>query len=307
MKIVNLIPRKGVTRPHQRDAIVSVENAWQQGITRAQVIMPGGSGKTFVGMKVIEKRLGVEDGVVVVCVPTLTLLEQTLRAYKIYMEEDALDWENDVLCVGSKMSFEDVKLTTKREHVEAFCGEGGRKLILATYQSAVDCLRGTEIDLLVLDEAHFAGGGGVYSSILDDKEINAKRRVFMTATPKARNDVKDLYGEIVYNLSYNEAIERNITAPIRLIAHKLKNASQVPEVPGHNTFDREREREWKAKVLVDACETFGLRKVIAFSRTNQRAKELTAKLGEQDAFRLNLLVNGTVNEKVREDIIISAF
>ena len=79
MKIVNLIPRKGVTRPHQRDAIVSVENAWQQGITRAQVIMPGGSGKTFVGMKVIEKRLGVEDGVVVVCVPTLTLLEQTLR------------------------------------------------------------------------------------------------------------------------------------------------------------------------------------------------------------------------------------
>ena len=48
------------------------------------------------------------------------------RAYKIYMEEDALDWENDVLCVGSKMSFEDVKLTTKREHVEAFCGEGGR-------------------------------------------------------------------------------------------------------------------------------------------------------------------------------------
>ena len=66
----------------------------------------------------------------------------------------------------------------------------------------------------------------------------------------------DVFGEVVYQIAYKEAVEQNITAPIELLAHRLP--------PEQTRLQVLNETEWRARLQVDACQRFGLRKVIAF-------------------------------------------
>lgn len=228
--------------------------------------MPWGSGKTFVGMKIVE--------------------------------EDWIDWRKSVLCIGSKICFEDVRVTTDPEVVQKFIEEKGEgpKLILSTYHSAINCLKGCKLDLFLLDEAHYAGGGGIFSGTLFDSKISADKRVFTSSTPRAKSYLFDLFGDVVYNLPYKEAVDRNIRTPLRLIAYELKDEAQALYIPKHNTIsDAEREREFKALILENACKEFGFRKVITFSRLNKRAKGLWEALERVEGIGKNLLVNSTLS------------
>lgn len=293
LKLQNIKPVRQLPRPHQVEAISAGTRSFQRG----QIVMPGGSGKTYVGMKIIEEK--GRNGISCVCLPQLNLLEQTLSSYKSFMGEDWIDWENDVLCIGSKICFDDIRRTTGPDMVRQFIeekGEAGPKLILSTYHSAVSCLHGCKLDLLILDEAHYAGGGGVFTGTLLDSEIRADKRVLMSATPRARPSVKNLFGDVVYNLPYKEAVDRNIRTPLRLIAYELKDEAQALYIPKHNTIsDAEREREFKALILENACKEFGFRKVITFSRLNKRAKGLWEALERVEGIGKNLLVNSTLS------------
>lgn len=64
------------------------------------------------------------NGISCICLPQLNLLEQTLSSYKSFMEEDWIDWGNDVLCIGSKICFDDVRRTTSPEVVRQFIEKG---------------------------------------------------------------------------------------------------------------------------------------------------------------------------------------
>ena len=165
-------------------------------------------------------------------------------------------------------------------------------------------------DLALLDEAHVtAGAGGQTRMPLADWHIFCKKRVLMTGTPRvftkrvaAKDDEdvdvrsmddSDVFGEVVYQIAYNEAVEQNITAPIELLAHRLP--------PEQTRLQVLNETEWRARLLVDACQRFGLRKVIAFSRTNERARNLQEALQRTSFFSDVLRVSGTMSAQRREE------
>ena len=184
-----------------------------------------------------------------------------------------------------------------------------------------------------------------------DNRFQQPAAVFMTGTPRlftagstariksVKGDGKDeavairsmddegIFGKVVHELSYREAIERNITAPIKVIAHRLppeqagceiKNEAEVRgceesrlrNLGAHlltitATFiltPSLRSSQYKARLLVDAAEKFGMRKVIAFSRTNERAQALQAELTEQEYFSDVFRVNGRMTAERREAI-----
>lgn len=111
-----------------------------------------------------------------------------------------------------------------------------------------------------------------------------------------RPSVQSLFGDVVYNLPYKEAVRRNVTTPLRFIAYELKDEAQVPYIPQYNTIsDAGREREFKALILENACKEFGFRKVITFSRLNKRAKGLWEALERVEGIGKNLLVNSTLS------------
>ena len=108
--------------PHQSAAIDAVEATKAP---RAQLVLPGGSGKTLIGNRLAREALSASGGgTVVVFLPTLTLLEQTLRSF--YQDDPLLlDWNSQCLCVCSKLSFKDLAFTTDPFDICSFVGTEG--------------------------------------------------------------------------------------------------------------------------------------------------------------------------------------
>ena len=82
--------------------------------------------------------------------------------------------------------------TTDADEIAAFIANPGRKVIFSTYQSSdriAEAFKTNDlspIDLIIADEAHRCAGkaDSAYSTVLDNKQIPAVKRLFMTATPR---------------------------------------------------------------------------------------------------------------------------
>jgi len=137
-------------------------------------MMPGGSGKTRVGLRAVQRALQLADGDsgtvsrVLVLVPRLALIEQTVREYMREGYDLLEDWPSQSLCVCSFLD-EPLTHTTFPEliasHLNKTGGKQNKLLVFATYAS----VKKNEIavkevqypfSLVVLDEAHFTAGKG---------------------------------------------------------------------------------------------------------------------------------------------------
>ena len=115
LNLLELPPQRHTPLPHQSRAIQAVKATKA---ARAQLVLPGGSGKTLIGIHLARDALTAR-GTVVVFLPTLTLLEQTLRSF--YQDDPLLlDWKSQCLCVCSKLSFGDVEFTTDLVSIGSF-------------------------------------------------------------------------------------------------------------------------------------------------------------------------------------------
>ena len=119
LKLFDLPTKRYTPLPHQSAAIKAAKATKA---SRAQLVLPGGSGKTLIGNHLAREALSA--GTVVVFLPTLTLLEQTLRSF--YQDDPLLlDWKSQCLCVCSKLSFKDVAFTTEPVDICSFVGTEG--------------------------------------------------------------------------------------------------------------------------------------------------------------------------------------
>lgn len=153
---------------------------------RATVVMPGGSGKTRVGLRAVERAFldpAVHgNNVVLVLLPRLSLLEQTVREYMSESHGMLNDWSSQALALCSSFSQKHMfPNTTDTKKLESFLfGEGSRdsqsqhtnkKIVFSTYKSLKvlqEVLRDHKnqsetafaLSLIVMDEAHFTAGRG---------------------------------------------------------------------------------------------------------------------------------------------------
>ena len=206
--------------------------------------MACGTGKTLTGLWVSE-RLGCRRTLVLV--PSLTLLAQTLRewsasasgefAFRAVCSDPTVASDDDLIEHISDLG---IPVTTEPAAIAAFLRRAdSRMVVFATYQSSSRLTRSElgavpPFDLAIADEAHRCVGGtaGVFGTILDEEKIPARRRLFMTATPRiftqrrrhsnalaeleiASMDNPDLFGPVFHHLSFAEAIGRRLCPTIR--------------------------------------------------------------------------------------------
>jgi len=291
LNLFALPSRQFTLLPHQSEAIKAASST---NAARSQIVIPNGGGKTVISYHLAREVLSAQ-GTVVVFMPTIDLIEEALETF--YQDDpQLLDWRKECLCVCSQLSVESVRFTTDCSRIGSFIKGDGPRLVLSTYLSACaisDARLARPFDLALLDESHVAAGsnGETLPSIpLVDEFIACKKRVFMTGSPRVfrsrkmtkGNHVDDqefsmdntkVFGEVVYQLSYDEAIERNVTVPVEALACTVPLGQTVNET------------EWRARVLVDACQRFGLRKVVTFSRSIERTKDLQEALLRTRYFR----------------------
>ncbi|GHR70059.1 hypothetical protein VN1270_10460 [Helicobacter pylori] len=260
-------------RPHQTEAIKATKEYFSDPKnTRGKLIMACGTGKTYTSLKIME---ALDPKITLFLAPSIALLSQTFREYA---QEKSDPFYASIVCsddkVGQsknednddiKFSELPIKASTRLEDILSVCElaqkENKRFIIFSTYQSALRIKEAqeaglNEIDLIICDEAHRTVGAMYSSNERDDKNaftlchsdenIQAKKRLYMTATPKVYSesskarakesdnaiysmDDADTFGEEIYTLNFSQAIALDLLTDYKVIilAVRKENLSGV--------------------------------------------------------------------------------
>jgi len=201
-------------RPHQQDALDAVQ-AGLADADRGKLIMACGTGKTFTGLKIAE-AMGGPGKTVMILVPSLALMSQTIREWTI---DSATPLRSYAVCsdaaVGKRRRDADdvaeielhdldypattnaAKLASRSSHP----APDRMTVVFSTYQSiqvisdAQKLHSFPEFDLIICDEAHRTTGATLagedesnFVKIHNQDFIAGKKRIYMTATPRVYGD-----------------------------------------------------------------------------------------------------------------------
>ncbi len=269
-------------RSHQTEAIKATKEYFSSPKnTRGKLIMACGTGKTYTSLKIME---ALDPKIMLFLAPSIALLSQTFREYakeksepfyasivcsddkvgddkagkskKNKNDDDTDDINFSELPLKPSTRLEDILSTHKKAQKE-----NKRFIIFSTYQSALRIKEAQEaglgeIDLIICDEAHRTVGAMYSSNERDDKNaftlchsdenIKAKKRLYMTATPKVYSesskakakesdnaiysmDDEEIFGEEIYTLNFERAIALDLLTDykVMILAVRKDNLSGV--------------------------------------------------------------------------------
>ena len=256
-------------RNHQKAALNNTHDHFKEN-ERGKLIMACGTGKTYTSLKIAENETQ-GNGTVLFLVPSIALLGQTLREwtadseYPIYpiaiCSDAGITKKRKSNDDGTFDSVVDLALPAStnikniasqfRHHKQRQADEKGMIVVFSTYQS-IDVIANaqkelfnqnldTQFDLIICDEAHRTTGVSLskedessFTKVHDNSIIKAKRRLYMTATPRlyddnskskaAQNDAiicsmddEKIYGDEVYRIGFGEAVERDLLTDYKVL------------------------------------------------------------------------------------------
>ncbi|MFE9099045.1 Helicase associated domain protein [Streptomyces sp. NPDC007264] len=226
---------------------------------RGQVHAACGTGKTIIAAA-SAKRL-VPKGRILVMVPTLDLLTQTVQAWR------AAGHTGPAVAVCSLQDDPElwnlkVRSTTNPVQLALWHGSGpvtifGTYASLGVLAEAFEGAYGQQLapmDLTVVDEAHRTSGsmGKAWADVHIQGVIPSHRRLYLTATPRiweerlnrevaegvrdplpreiaASMDDEKVFGPVLYKLSLASAVSRGLLARYQIIVLELKDPVVTPE------------------------------------------------------------------------------
>lgn len=270
---------KKTLRPHQKEALDKTHEHFKTH-DRGKLIMACGTGKTFNALRIAENETDGK-GLILFLVPSIALLGQTLREWSADANEpiNAIAICSDPDITKQKRKNEDADsfsivdlafpastdsdfILNQFEQIKR-TGRPGMTVVFSTYQSIEVIARAQkvllkngfpEFDLIVCDEAHRTTGVSLagteesaFTKVHDKDFIKAKKRLYMTATPRLYDDntkskaaqaeailcsMDDpaLYGEEIYRIGFGEAVERGLLTDYKVLILTLNDKDVPPAV-----------------------------------------------------------------------------
>ena len=223
--------------PYQQDAFNAADET-----KSGQIIMPVGSGKTWVQADVINEKVASESGgkVIVLLTPRITLNTQQVEEYFVrlmahnnkpyrFMCNHSSTMKSDFLeniahrKNISRPDYDFVSTTDPseiREEYEHAMSNNENLVIVSTYHSANRIAEAIEkVDFVTCDEAHYVASNQFYVDADETGMNNVQiQNVFdcpyhyYTATPRTRRDGKgmnneELFGEVFHEVSPKQLID----------------------------------------------------------------------------------------------------
>lgn len=278
-------------RHHQTLALKKTQEHFQAH-DRGKLIMACGTGKTFNSLRIAENETNGK-GYILFMVPSIALLGQTLNEWYA----DAIEPINAIcICsdpdiTKSRKQVEDIDTssvvdlavpasTNVDKILEQFKAlekkaNNGLTVVFSTYQSieviakaqkelAKSQPKYSEFDLIICDEAHRTTGVSLagedesaFTKVHNNDFIKAKKRLYMTATPRLYDDntkskaaqadallcsMDDarMYGEEIYRIGFGEAVEKDLLTDYKVLILTL-NENDVPPAVQKMIADKESE------------------------------------------------------------------
>lgn len=267
--------------PHQKEALEAAHEYYKTN-DRGKLIMACGTGKTFNVLRIAEKETN-NKGTILYLVPSIALLGQILREWTTY----ALEPINPIcICSDPEVSIKKSKIedsdsfsiidlampasTDVNDIIRQFRyyrrnGQKGMTVVFSTYQS-IEVISATqkklhnelpeieEFDLIICDEAHRTTGvtlkgddESAFVKVHDNNFIKAKRRLYMTATPRLYSDDvkskaaqaeaelcsmddKEHYGEEIYRIGFGDAVDKDLLSDYKVLILTLSDNDVPPAI-----------------------------------------------------------------------------
>lgn len=297
-------------RADQVEALDEIERWATSKESRAQVVRACGTGKTLIAILAAD-RLRARR--ILVLVPTLDLLRQTARAWA----RSAQSGRRTAWVCSDRTADPDGPArhgqlpvrTTDPAELAALLESAEPLLVLCTYDSsrtladAAEAAAAEPFDLAVIDEAHRCAGpvASAHRTILQDAVLQAKRRLFFTATPAvfgtrdkaraaARNvplasmDDRELYGRVIHHLSFAEAVRRGLLCPYQVAVIPISDDEVHRLIEDRRLVNAGARDNLEAGALATqiacgrAMSRYGCRRIVAFQPTIEHSKRFAAHL-----------------------------
>lgn len=303
--------KRAKPQPHQRKAISDVLRGFRKH-ARGRLIMACGTGKTLTGLWIHER---LKSRRTLLLVPSISLVQQNLREWGRHARKDfdflvvcsdesvASDRDDPALRYIAELG---IDVTTEAKDIAVFLAKRRRRpaVVIATYQSSDRVSAGQgkarkTFDLALCDEAHRLVGDmrGKFATVLDERKIRCRRRLFMTATPRyftqrARQRAADedlevasmddpaTFGPEFHVLKFYDAITAKPTPLLtdyRVVVIGVTNAEAARWVEEGKLVRTREGAETDARTLAaqiglaKAMREYDLRRVITFHRSIRRA------------------------------------
>ena len=310
-------PKPARPREHQREAIRDVVKGFTKS-DRGQLIMACGTGKTLTSLFIKEKLAADRT---LVLVPSLSLLKQTMQVWRVNARvpfealpvcSDETVGRSDEDAAVAHTSELGVPVTTDPHDIAAFLRRrSGPGVVFSTYQSSPQVAaafavgRVPAFDLVVADEAHRVAGieSSDFATVLDPKAIRARRRLFMTATPRcftgrvireakeaefeyASMDDESKFGRVFHRLGFSEAIKRKLLTDYQVAVVGVDDATyrDWAERGALVTLDGKKVTDARTVAgqigLAKAMRKYALHRTISFHSRVARAREFASEMPE---------------------------
>ncbi|MGY8989119.1 MAG: DEAD/DEAH box helicase family protein, partial [Flavobacteriales bacterium] len=248
---------------------------------RGKLIMACGTGKTYASLKIAENETN-GNGLVLFLVPSIALMGQTLREWSADAEipinpicicsdpritRRTKQNEDDILTSVEDLALPastDVKNIIKQFKKLKRKGNKGMTVVFSTYQS-IEVIakaqkellaKGTAdiFDLIICDEAHRTTGVSLskdeesaFTKVHDNDFLKAKKRIYMTATPRLYNedskakaaqsdallcsmDDEKYYGKEIYRIGFGEAVDKDLLSDYKVLVLTLSENDVPPSI-----------------------------------------------------------------------------
>ena len=333
-------PKKAL-RKHQKDALEKSHEHFKNE-NRGKLIMACGTGKTFTALRIAENETkNISPGLVLFLVPSIALLGQTLREWMTDAERPIYpicicsdpevskkktkksDGDDDVFGVENLA----LPATTNVQGIVKQFSKALKNhkdhmiVVFSTYQSieviskAQKELKNT-FDLIICDEAHRTTGvtlkdeeDSAFIKVHDNNFIAAKKRLYMTATPRLYRenskkkaeeveaylcsmDDEALYGSEMYRIGFGQAVDEELLSDYKVLVLTISDG-EIPEALQKAIADKNQEintddaskligciNALSKRMLVDegllrASDPSPMRTAVAFCQSIVKSKNIT--------------------------------
>ena len=312
--------------------------------SKGKLIFPCGAGKSLTGFWMTQELKSTST---IIAVPSLSLVKQTLDVYlrEIVARGISVEW----LCICSDEGIgKDDEILEKTESLGVPCetdpiyienwllkNKGKHTIIFTTYQSGkiiadVSKKVNFKFDLGIFDEAHKTVGLNkkLFSYLLFEENISIAKKIFMTATERFYSGTKediismddtDIYGDTFSQMSFKEAIEKELLTDYKVITIDVKKSEIAEFIKSNNLvqLNNKWKNETEARSLASmialrkAMKVLPIKNAVSFHSSIEKAernKELQNYI--TNTYQYDAINSYTVSSKVpttRRNVLVQEF
>ena len=303
-EIVNNNEEIVIIKPYDyQQKVINIAIEYYKNNDSGIISLPCGTGKTLIGC-----YIAMNYNVVIIVTPLKQYAKQNIDKF--------LEYEKNRKCL-----LIDSDGTRNINEINNFIKSNKKILLSCTYKSCdiiVVLIDNLENVIIIFDEFHNFSYNNIYSEedCINILINNSKcKKLYLSATPRIYEleggnddiDVNDIFGNYIYQMSFNEAIDKKYISDYELYLPIFDTEDNIEEIKNLNIHE---DYLQKVLFLIEGIKKFGYLKVVVYFRDHKEITDFIEsfnKIKEYYAYEVEISSIKCNNSNKKRDKILNEF